>query len=138
LAPQNKIFGAGDVPSALTDVRDVGIYAAKIISDPRTLNKKVFAFTDTLTQNQLFGLVESMSGEKLEITKVEKHIPYKIALPCDRRLTMSIHRFLQPRLRPRLLRQGSLVLASTKRWPNTSTIIRGVFVVIILQSVLDT
>ncbi|KAJ5814253.1 uncharacterized protein N7503_001003 [Penicillium pulvis] len=70
LAPQNKIFGAGDVPSSLTDVRDVGKYAAKIISDPRTLNKKVFAFTEAMTQNQLFGLVESMTGEKPETTKI--------------------------------------------------------------------
>ncbi|KAJ5890103.1 hypothetical protein N7504_010913 [Penicillium tannophilum] len=70
LAPQNKIFGAGDVPSALTDVRDIGKYAAKIISDSSTLNKKVFAFTEAMTQNQLFGLVESMTGEKPEITKI--------------------------------------------------------------------
>jgi nucleoside-diphosphate-sugar epimerase len=70
LAPANTIFGDGDVPSALTDVRDVGFYAAKIIADPRTLNKRVFAFTETKTQNQIFALVEKVTGEKPEATRV--------------------------------------------------------------------
>ncbi|KAL4749483.1 hypothetical protein BDW72DRAFT_214061 [Aspergillus terricola var. indicus] len=70
LAPQNTIFGDGDVPPALTDVRDAGLYAAKIISDPRTINKKVFAFTETWTQNQVFSLIERITGEQPEAIKV--------------------------------------------------------------------
>ncbi|TPX17886.1 uncharacterized protein E0L32_002987 [Thyridium curvatum] len=64
VAPSNTIVAGGDTPCALTDVRDVGVYVAKIITDPRTLNKKVFAFTETKTQNQVFELVQKMSGEK--------------------------------------------------------------------------
>ncbi|KAF9891535.1 hypothetical protein FE257_004002 [Aspergillus nanangensis] len=70
VGPQNSIFGAGDVPSALTDVRDVGVYVAKVISDSQTLNKKIFAFTETWTQNEIFGLVEKITGEKPEVTEV--------------------------------------------------------------------
>lgn len=73
LAPNNIIFAGGNVPIALTDVRDIGKYVARIISDPRTLNKKVFAFTETKTQTQVFELVEKVSGEKPEKTEVRKN-----------------------------------------------------------------
>ncbi|KAI9372265.1 hypothetical protein BJX61DRAFT_542887 [Aspergillus egyptiacus] len=70
LFPQNSVFGTGDVTSAMTDIRDIGLYAAKIISDPRTLNKKVFAFTETKSQNEILALVEKLTGEKPVVTKV--------------------------------------------------------------------
>ncbi|KAI8668667.1 Isoflavone reductase family protein [Fusarium keratoplasticum] len=60
------IGGNGDVLSARTDSRDVGAYVARIITDPRTLNQKVFAFTDLRTQNDLWDTVARLSGEKLE------------------------------------------------------------------------
>ena len=64
LAPSNTILAGGNVPSALTDVRDIGKYVAQVITDPRTLNRKIFVFTETRTQNQIFELVEKMTGEK--------------------------------------------------------------------------
>ncbi|KAL2831456.1 hypothetical protein BDW59DRAFT_140190 [Aspergillus cavernicola] len=70
VAPQNNLLDSGDVPSALTDVRDVGVYVAKIISDPQTLNKKVFAFTETRTQNEILALVEKLTSERPEVTKI--------------------------------------------------------------------
>ncbi|KAL4802553.1 NAD(P)-binding protein [Aspergillus unguis] len=70
LAPANTIYGDGNVPSSLTDVRDVGMYAAKIITDPRTLNKRVFAYTEARTQNELFDLVEKVTGERPEAAHV--------------------------------------------------------------------
>ncbi|TDZ58280.1 putative pinoresinol-lariciresinol reductase 3 [Colletotrichum trifolii] len=60
------IGGNGDVPSARTDARDVGVYVARIIADPRTLNQKVLAYTDLRTQHELYNTVEKLSGEKLE------------------------------------------------------------------------
>lgn len=75
VAPSNTIVAGGDTPSALTDVRDVGVYVAKIITDPRTLNKKVFAFTETKTQNQVFELVQKMSGEKPIGSEVKQPTP---------------------------------------------------------------
>ena len=60
------IAGDGNVPFALTDLRDVGKYVARIIADPRTLNRMVFAYNEVLTHNQLYDLQEKLSGEKLD------------------------------------------------------------------------
>lgn len=56
----------GNVPSALADIRDIGGYVARIISDPRTLNKKVHVYNEVYTGNQVYDLVEKLSGENLE------------------------------------------------------------------------
>ncbi|KAI2602151.1 NAD(P)-binding protein [Hypoxylon sp. NC1633] len=66
----NIFPGNGTVPCAYTDVPDVGTYAAKIIADPRTLNKKIFAYTDILTAKQIAELMEELSGEKV----IQKHL----------------------------------------------------------------
>lgn len=60
------IAGDGNVPIALTDLRDIGTYVKHIISDPRTLNRMVFAYNEVLTHNQMYDLMESLSGEILE------------------------------------------------------------------------
>jgi hypothetical protein len=62
----DEIIGGGNVPSALTDLRDIGRYVAKIIVDERTLNRMVFAYNTVITQNQIYDLMEEISGEKLE------------------------------------------------------------------------
>ncbi|OGM48930.1 hypothetical protein ABOM_003114 [Aspergillus bombycis] len=56
----------GNVPSALADIRDVGRYVARVIADPRTLNKKVHVYNEIYTRNQVYDLLEKLSGEKLE------------------------------------------------------------------------
>lgn len=58
------IPGDGNVPVAFTSLPDIGIYVAKIIADPRTLNKKVLACTDVLTMNQAYDIMDELSGEK--------------------------------------------------------------------------
>ncbi|KAK4935256.1 hypothetical protein LTR66_015480 [Elasticomyces elasticus] len=63
--PEQPIGLDGNVPSALADIRDVGRYVAKIIVDPRTLNKKVHVFNEVHTRNQVYDLLESVSGERL-------------------------------------------------------------------------
>ncbi|KAF5675137.1 isoflavone reductase [Fusarium circinatum] len=50
----SAIGGSGDIPCARTDSRDVGRYVARIITDPRTLNQKLFAYTDLRTQHELY------------------------------------------------------------------------------------
>ena len=62
----NEIVGGGNVPSALTDLRDVGRYIARIIVDERTLNRMVFTYNTLMTQNQIHDLLEEVSGEKTE------------------------------------------------------------------------
>lgn len=60
------IAGDGNVPIALTDLRDIGTYVRRIISDPRTLNRMVFVYNEVYTPNQMYDLMERLSGEKLE------------------------------------------------------------------------
>ncbi|KAI8192381.1 hypothetical protein KHU50_006229 [Colletotrichum sp. SAR 10_65] len=62
----NWIAGDGTVKSAITDLRDIGKYVARIVADPRTLNQKVFAYTQLISQNEVYDLIENLSGEKLE------------------------------------------------------------------------
>ncbi|KAH7121524.1 hypothetical protein EDB81DRAFT_666503 [Dactylonectria macrodidyma] len=66
IMPANMVAGDGTTPSGLTDVRDVGRWVARIIADPRTLNKLVFAFDEVLSQNQVHELLEKLSGEEVE------------------------------------------------------------------------
>jgi hypothetical protein len=60
------------LPSALTDLRDVGKYVAKIIADDRTLNKYVMAYNEMFTPNQVYDKLEEISGEKLPRTHISE------------------------------------------------------------------
>ncbi|KAI9374501.1 hypothetical protein BJX61DRAFT_540747 [Aspergillus egyptiacus] len=73
-AANNEIVGDGNMPMALTDLRDIGRYVARIISDDRTLNKMVFAYNEVLTQNQIFGLLEDLSGEQVPRNYVSEEL----------------------------------------------------------------
>ncbi|TQN64411.1 Isoflavone reductase-like protein [Colletotrichum shisoi] len=66
LAPATHLVGDGSALSCLTHIDDIGRYVAKIIADPRTLNKAVFVYNEAWTQQQIFDKVEELSGEKLE------------------------------------------------------------------------
>ncbi|KAJ4250179.1 hypothetical protein NW762_011994 [Fusarium torreyae] len=80
------IAGDGNAPFALTDVRDVGSYVARLITDPRTLNRMVFAYNEVWTQNRVYDLLETLSGEKLE----RKYVRDKIALVPAKAIEASI------------------------------------------------
>lgn len=58
-------YGDPDLPTAVTDLRDVGRYVALIIDDDRTLNQKVFVYGDLISQRRAAELVEKLSGEKI-------------------------------------------------------------------------
>ncbi|KFZ12987.1 hypothetical protein V501_03941 [Pseudogymnoascus sp. VKM F-4519 (FW-2642)] len=64
--PISFIAGEGNIPSAITDLKDVGKYVARIIADPQTLNRMIFAYSEIFTQNQVYKLLERLSGETLE------------------------------------------------------------------------
>ena len=59
------IVGTGTVPSAYTDLSDVGRFLARVVLDPRTLNKMVFAYSEVKTQNEVYDLLERVSGETI-------------------------------------------------------------------------
>lgn len=62
----DEIIGDGKTPSAITDLRDIGNYVARIIVDPRTVNKMVFAYNTVKTPEEIYSTLEKLSGEKLE------------------------------------------------------------------------
>ncbi|SPJ81735.1 related to Isoflavone reductase homolog P3 [Fusarium torulosum] len=62
----DTIVGDGNVLSALTDLRDVGKYVARIIADPQTLSRSVFAYSELWTQNQIYDLLERLSQENIK------------------------------------------------------------------------
>lgn len=64
-AANDEIVGDGNKPTALTDLRDIGRYVAKIIVDDRTLNKMVFAYNTVMTQNEIYNLMEKVSGDEV-------------------------------------------------------------------------
>ncbi|KAK7751454.1 hypothetical protein SLS62_006539 [Diatrype stigma] len=65
------IPGDGNVPNALSDVRDIGKYAAKIIADPRTLNKFVLSYSEVFTFNQIYDLMDEVSVESIRTPLAE-------------------------------------------------------------------
>ncbi|KNG81811.1 isoflavone reductase family protein [Aspergillus nomiae NRRL 13137] len=66
--PSTTIHAGGNTPTLLTDVRDIGPFVARIISDPRTLNQAVYTWSDVLTENEIFDMMEELSGEKIDRT----------------------------------------------------------------------
>ncbi|KAL9567440.1 hypothetical protein ACKAV7_008390 [Fusarium commune] len=70
--PENTIAGDGNLQSALTDKEDVGKFVARIISDPRTINKQVFAYGEVTTQNKIYAAVEKYTGETIPREYISK------------------------------------------------------------------
>lgn len=75
----DEIIGDGTTPSAITDLRDIGRYVARIIADPRTVNKMVFAYNTVMTPHEIYSMLEKLSGEKIERKYVGVPVP---AVPC--------------------------------------------------------
>jgi len=65
-----KLWGPGDVKTAATDLRDIGPYVARILADPRTLNKYVFIWGEEVNLNEVIALAEKVSGKKLDAERV--------------------------------------------------------------------
>ncbi|KAF7342887.1 Glycoside hydrolase [Mycena sanguinolenta] len=66
ITPQVQIHAGGTAPNMLTDLRDIGAFTSLIIKDPRTLNKFVVTYSDVLSENEIFALMEEISGEKIQ------------------------------------------------------------------------
>ncbi|KAL4744891.1 hypothetical protein BDW72DRAFT_199162 [Aspergillus terricola var. indicus] len=63
--PETLIGADGNVKFAGTDVADIGKYVARIIADPRTLNKHVFAYSEVTTQNHIWDTMEALANETI-------------------------------------------------------------------------
>lgn len=96
----DEIIGDGNMPTALTDLRDIGRYMAMIISDPRTLNKKILAYNLVSTQNEIYKLMEELSEEKIDRNYVSRPAtpsPFPPGTEC----TDVAHHFLSRNTGPR-------------------------------------
>lgn len=57
-------IGDGDMTTAVIDKEDIGPYVARIITDPRTLNRSVFAYGDVTTQSTILAEMEAATGKQ--------------------------------------------------------------------------
>jgi uncharacterized protein YbjT (DUF2867 family) len=63
--PVEELYGTGEQKSALTDLRDVGRYVARIIQDDRTIDKYVFCYNELHSQLDSIAILEKLSGETI-------------------------------------------------------------------------
>lgn len=63
--PAEEIYGTGEPLSALTDLKDVGRYVARIVSDERTVNKYVLCYNEVHSQLDAWNIMERLSGETI-------------------------------------------------------------------------
>ncbi|KAL9111868.1 MAG: hypothetical protein Q9227_003718 [Pyrenula ochraceoflavens] len=68
-----EIYGDGKTASALTDLRDIGMWVARIVKDERTLNRYVLAYNEMWDLQGVFEAMESAAGgEKIPRVYVSK------------------------------------------------------------------
>ncbi|KAH8842887.1 hypothetical protein MCOR27_000095 [Pyricularia oryzae] len=72
----NHIPGEGNVRVSFSDVTAIGDKVARIIADPRTVNKYVHVYDEVMTYHQVLETLEDVSGEKIERA-------YKTAEQCQ-------------------------------------------------------
>ena len=87
-----EIFGDGNAPTLLTDKRDIGRFVARTVKDPRTLNTRVVTWSDQISQNQVWDLMEKLSGESIP----RKYVSLQDALEAAGLGTLT--RYLDPSL----------------------------------------
>ncbi|KAJ0323728.1 hypothetical protein COL5a_008087 [Colletotrichum fioriniae] len=82
----HRIVGDGDKRFAISDLNDIGIYVARIISDPRTLNKHVLAYSEILSMNEIWDTMAQASGETPERGNVSETKLNEIVTTCKQKL----------------------------------------------------
>jgi hypothetical protein len=61
--PTAEVVGDGNAKTLATSVHNDRHFVARTIRDPRTLNKKVFTLSDELSKNDIFAIVERLTGK---------------------------------------------------------------------------
>ena len=74
---------SGEVKQALTDLRDIGKFVARIIADKRTLNRYVLVHSEEHTQNEMFALAKRVSGKDITIKTQNAEYLTKLADESD-------------------------------------------------------
>ncbi|PYI30387.1 NAD(P)-binding protein [Aspergillus indologenus CBS 114.80] len=90
--PSTIIHGDGTAPTILTALGDIGRFVARIVADPRTRNRAVYTCSAVLSENEIFGIVEDVSGETADhrqeseaetLRKAEQALAELAANPTD-------------------------------------------------------
>ncbi|KAJ5018831.1 Isoflavone reductase-like protein TP7 [Colletotrichum sp. SAR 10_99] len=68
---RNLIPGDGNMKTYVIDNEDVGKFVARIIVDPRTVNKRVMAAGASMSFNEMFTIAEELTGDLV----TRKHVP---------------------------------------------------------------
>ena len=74
----HTVFGAGEAKNLVTDRDNIGIYVARIVADPRTLNQAVLVWEDEVSQKEAHEMGEELSGEGdvLKARRIYVSAPY--------------------------------------------------------------
>jgi hypothetical protein len=72
--PNNDVVNGGEMPNMLIDARDVGKITVELLKREDTLNKKVIAYGELMSQNDVHRMVEVKTGEKLMLSYVREPI----------------------------------------------------------------
>lgn len=68
------LHGAGDTKMLVTDLRHIGVFVARIIADPRTLDRSVIAWEEELTELETHEIGERASGEADVLKAKRSHV----------------------------------------------------------------
>lgn len=72
---QNLVPGDGEMKTYVVDNEDIGRFVARIIADPRTVNKRIMAAGASLSFNEMFDIAEELTGE----TPARKHVGHPVS-----------------------------------------------------------
>lgn len=60
----HRIVGDGSVRFALMNMTDAGRYVARIVADPRRINRHVLAYMEVLSMNDIWDAMARTGGEQ--------------------------------------------------------------------------
>ncbi|KAH8434299.1 uncharacterized protein LDX57_011945 [Aspergillus melleus] len=92
----HRIVEDGNQEFALTDLADIGKYVAHIVTDPRTINKHVFAYTEMHSMNGIWDTMAGVTGEEPEKNYVTLAEINEVIKTCRKRLENSPHKMMHP------------------------------------------
>ncbi|KAH9925889.1 NAD-P-binding protein [Epithele typhae] len=72
-ANSNVMYGDGSRKNLVTNPAHIGLWVARIVADPRTINQKVVVWDDEVTQTEAFAIAGRISGdaEALEASRTK-------------------------------------------------------------------
>ena len=73
----NEVHGAGSDRMLVTDLNHIGAFVARIVADPRTLNKYVIIWEDETTQANAYELGVRYSGDGEALRAKRIHVSFR-------------------------------------------------------------